>query len=265
MDYLFYHENSSVTGRELVRQLQAALGQNTLSGGVNGPDRRPQRMIRWGNRGESRFNAVGGVLNSRSALNDASNKGRSLELLTNAGISVPPAATRFDGELLVGRTETHVGGSGFYLITSQRDFDLARQHLHCTHFMAYIPTQREYRIHVFNGAVIGAGEKLMSTDGTCTSLHIRNVGTGWTFRYANIDRIPREAERAAVEAVQALGLNFGAVDLLKSTGNNLYVLEVNTAPSLVKPVEGGARREVEHGPMFNEYVTAFRNWLQTAR
>lgn len=265
MDYLFYHDNSSVTGRELVRQLQAHFGNNAISGGSNGPDRRPQRMIRWGNRGESRFNAVGGVLNKRSGLNDASNKGRSLELLTQAGISVPPAADRFDGELLVGRTETHVGGSGFFLITSQRDFDLARQHLHCTHFMAYIPTQREYRVHVFNGQVIGAGEKLMSTDGTCTSLHIRNVGTGWTFRYANIDRIPRDAERVAVEAVAALGLDFGAVDILKSTGNNFYVLEVNTAPSLVKPVEGGARREVEHGPMFNEYVAAFRNWLQTAR
>ncbi len=70
MDYLFYHDNSSVTGRELVRQLQGHFGNNAISGGTNGPDRRPQRMIRWGNRSESRFNAVGGVLNNRSALND---------------------------------------------------------------------------------------------------------------------------------------------------------------------------------------------------
>ena len=257
MDYLFYHDNSSVTGRELVRQLG-------ISGGTNGPDRRPQRIIRWGNRGDMRFNAVGGVLNRKSALNDASNKGRCLELLTNAGVNTPPAADRFNGELLVGRTEAHVGGSGFFLISSQRDFDLARQHLHCTHFMAYIPTQREYRVHVFNGAVIGAGEKLMDTQ-NCTSLHIRNVGTGWTFRYNNIDRIPRDVERVGVDAVRALGLDFGAVDVLKSINDNFYVLEVNTAPSLVKPVEGGARREVEHGPMFNEYLGAFRTWLENNR
>lgn len=255
MDYLFYHDNSSVTGRELVRQLG-------INGGTNGPDRRPQRLIRWGNRGDSRFQAVGGVLNKKSALADASNKGRCLELLTQAGINTPPAATRFDGELLVGRTEQHVGGSGFFLVTSQRDFELA-QRLHCTHFMAYIPTAREYRVHVFNGAVIGAGEKLMGDN--ATSLHIRNTGSGWTFRYSNIERIPRDVERVGVEAVQAIGLDFGAVDILKSTANNFYVLEVNTAPSLVKPVEGGARREVEVGPMFNEYLAAFRTWLQTNR
>lgn len=256
MDYIFYHDNSSVTGRAL----KDALG---INGGTAGPEARPARLIRWGNRAESRFNATGSALNKKNALNDASNKGRSLELLTAAGVNVPPAAERFEGDLLVGRTETHVGGSGFFLITCQRDFDLARNNLHCTHFMAYIPTQREYRIHVFRGAVIGGAEKLMGND--ATSLHIRNVATGWTFRYNNIDRIPRETERVAVEAVVALGLDFGAVDIIKSVNNNLYVLEVNTAPSLVKPVEGGARREVEHGPVFDAYVEAFRTWLNETR
>ena len=255
MDYLLYHANSSVTGRELVRQLG-------INGGTESPNKRPQRLIRWGNRADIRFNAVGGVLNRKSALNDASNKGRSLELLTNAGINVPPAATRFDGELLVGRTETHVGGSGFFLITSQRDFELA-QRLHCTHFMKYIPTQREYRVHVFTGTVIGAGEKLMGDE--ATSLHIRNVGTGWTFRYNNIERIPRDIERVAVDAITALGLEFGAVDVLKSINNNFYVLEVNTAPGLVAVEGNGRNREVTDGPMFQAYLDAFRNWLETAR
>ena len=254
MAYLLYCDNSSVTGRELKRVLG-------VEGGSNGPDRRPDRIIRWGNRAELRFQASvnGGVLNKKQALTDASNKGRCLELLTNAGVNTPPAATQFDGELLVGRTETHVGGSGFYLITSQRDFELAGR-LGCTHFMAYIPTQREYRIHVFKGAILGAGEKLMDTD-NCTSLHIRNVGTGWTFRYNNIERIPRDTERVAVDAVTALGLDFGAVDIIKSVNNNFYVLEVNTAPSLCKPIAGN-QHNVEHGPMFDQYVEAFRNWLQ---
>ena len=256
-DYIFYHANSSLTGKELKRVLG-------ISGGTEGPGERPHRLIRWGNRADVRFNAAGAVLNKKSALNDASNKGRCLELLTGAGVSTPPAADRFDGDLLVGRTETHVGGSGFFLITTQRDFDLARQHLGCTHFMLYIPTQRVYRVHVFNGRVIGAGEKLMATDGTCTSLHIRNVSTGWTFRYNNIDRIPREVERTASDAISCLGLDFGAVDIIKSTNNNLYVLEVNTAPSLVKQVEE-RRNQVEHGPMFDAYVDAFTNWLRNAR
>jgi hypothetical protein len=256
MDYLLYHDNSSVTGRQLVAQLG-------IHGGTASPDRRPQRLIRWGNRSEVRFNAVGGVLNSKSALNDASNKGRSLELLTAAGINVPPAATRFEGELLVGRTEAHVGGSGFFLVTSQHDFDLARDHLHCTHFMKYIPTAREYRVHVFQGRVIGTGEKLMGD--AATSLHIRNVSTGWTFRYNNVERIPQDVQNIATQATQALNLDFGAVDVLKSVNENFYVLEINTAPGLVQPVEGGRRREVTDGPMFQAYLEAFRNWLETAR
>lgn len=256
MDYILYCDNSSVTGRELKRQLN-------INGGTNGPEQKPQRIIRWGNRAEVRFQAAvaGGVLNKKNALNDASNKGRCLELLTNAGISTPPAATAFNGDLLVGRTETHIGGSGFYLITSQRDFELAGR-LGCTHFMSYIPCQREYRVHVFKGTILGAAEKLMATDGTCTSLHIRNSGSGWKFRYNNIDRIPREVERIAVEAVNSVGLDFGAVDVLKSINNNLYVLEINTAPGLVQVEGTGRDREVQDGPVFDAYVAAFRNWLQ---
>ena len=252
---MLYHTNGSVTGRELVRQLG-------ISGGTDSPNKRPQRLIRWGNRADIRFNAVGGVLNKKSALNDASNKGRALELLTNAGINVPPAATRFDGELLVGRPEAHQAGSGFFLITSQRDFELA-QRLGATHFMKYIPCQREYRIHTFLGRVLGAAEKLMQDD--ATSLVLRNRGSGWSFRYSNIDRIPHEVERIAVEATQALGLDFAGVDILKSVNNQFYVLELNSAPSLVTPTEGGRRHEVQDGPMFQAYLDAFKDWLETAR
>lgn len=255
MDYIFYSDPSSITGRAL----KDALG---INGGTQGPGERPARLIRWGSRAESRFQAAGGALNKKSALNDAANKGRSLDLLTAAGVNVPPAADRFTGDLLVGRTETHVGGSGFFLITSQRDFELASRNLHCSHFMAYIPTQREYRVHVFRGQVIGAGEKLMGEN--ATSLHIRNVATGWKFRYNNIDRIPRETERVACDAVRSLGLDFGAVDIIKSINDNLYVLEVNTAPSLVQRAEGGNRRDVDEGPVFDAYVAAFRQWLVEA-
>lgn len=253
MAYILYHDNSSVTGRELKRVL-------AIDGGTNGPDRRPDRIIRWGNRTETRFQAsiTGGILNKKSALTDASNKGRCLELLTAAGINTPPAADHFHYDLLVGRTETHVGGSGFFLISSQRDFELARDHLHCTHFMTYVPTQREYRVHVFRGRVIGVGEKLMGEN--CTSLHIRNVSTGWTFSYGR-ERTPQDVQNIGIQTVQALGLDFGACDIIKSINNNFYVLEVNTAPSLCKPVEGGARREVDHGPVFDQYVEAFRNWI----
>lgn len=247
MNYIFYHGKSSLTGKEL----KNALG---IEGGTEGPSTRPNKIIRWGNRGDLRFNASGPVLNRKEACNNASNKERALELMARANVSVPPAVTRFDGSLVVGRTDTHMQGSGLFIITCQRDFDLARDHLHCTHFMKYIPTEREYRVHVFRGQIIARSEKRMSDN--ATSLVVRNFETGWTFHY--VDSVSREIDDAALRAMSSLGLDFGAVDVIKSVNGNVYVLEVNTAPSLVKEREDHV---IERMPAFDLYVSKMRNWL----
>jgi glutathione synthase/RimK-type ligase-like ATP-grasp enzyme len=39
-------------------------------------------------------------------------------------------------------------------------------------------------------------------------------------------------ENLAVEAVDAMNLDFGAVDIIMDTDNNVFVLEVNSAPGL---------------------------------
>ena len=172
-----------------------------------------------------------------------------------AHVNVPPVADRFDGELLIGRTDTHMQGMGAFMITNQRDFDLAKNNLECSHFMRYIPTEREYRIHVFKNEVIAMSEKRMTDH--CTSLHIRNFETGWVFHY--LDGVAPEISNLAKSAVSCLGLDFGACDIIKSVSGNLYVLEVNTAPSLVKVREGSD--EVEHMPAFQKYVERIRMWI----
>jgi len=247
-DYIFYHGKSSVTGKELKRVLG-------IDGGTEGPSSRPNKVIRWGNRADMRFNASGAVLNTKAACNNASDKERALTLMAAAHVNVPPAMTRFDGNLLIGRTATHMQGNGAFLITSQRDFDLAKNSLGCSHFMVYVPTIREYRVYVFKNEVIAVSEKRMTDH--CTSLHIRNFGSGWVFHY--IDDAPDEIKAIAKAAMSCLGLDFGAVDVIKSVNNNLYVLEVNTAPSLVKIREGS--EEVEQMPAFQMYVNKFREWL----
>lgn len=251
MTYLLYHNKSSITGKELKRVLG-------IDGGTDGPSSRPDRIIRWGNRGELRFNAsvTGGVLNTKTASNNASNKQRALELMAAAYVNVPPMATRFDGEMLIGRTETHMQGNGAFMITSQRDFDLAKNTLGCTHFMAYIPTEREYRIHVFKGNVIAMSEKRMTDH--ATSLHIRNFETGWVFHY--LDNVPGDIKELAKTAVSCLGLDFGACDIIQSISGAFYVLEVNTAPSLIKTREDGT---LEPMPAFAIYVEKLRGWIRS--
>jgi len=248
MNYILYHGNSSVTGKELKRVLG-------IEGGTEGPSSRPDKIIRWGNGADMRFNASGAVLNRKDACHNAGNKRRALELMATAHVNVPPVMTRFDGNLIVGRTDSHMQGNGTFLITSQRDFDMAKNNLGCTHFMAYVPTDREYRIHVFKDEVIAMSEKRMTDH--CTSLHIRNFESGWVFRY--LDDVPADIKNLAKASVSCLGLDFGACDIIKSVNGNLYVLEVNTAPSLVKVQEGST--EVEHMPAFDIYVAKIRAWI----
>ena len=47
----------------------------------------------------------------------------------------------------------------------------------------------------------------------------------------NLKRL-EDNEIYAIRATRALGLNFGAVDIIRDINNNSFVLEVNTAPGL---------------------------------
>lgn len=101
-------------------------------------------------------------------------------------------------------------------------------------FTKYIPKIAEYRIHVFNGRVIDSQRKRKSREALANeevNPRIRNHSNGWVFTRENCT--PDGAVLAlAVSAVSALGLDFGAVDIIVSRRNIPYVLEVNTAPGL---------------------------------
>jgi glutathione synthase/RimK-type ligase-like ATP-grasp enzyme len=61
--------------------------------------------------------------------------------------------------------------------------------------------------------------------------YIKNLSNGWVYCRDGIE-IPDSIINTAKDAVRALGLDFGAVDILFRK-NVPYVLEINTAPGLV--------------------------------
>ncbi len=96
----------------------------------------------------------------------------------------------------------------------------------------------EYRVHVMNGEVILYQKKSrrLNDDGTVAtadgeSSDVRNLASNWVYRTGNLRRLER-VEQLAIEAVAALGLDFGAVDIIKDNNGDVFVLEVNTAPGL---------------------------------
>jgi carbamoylphosphate synthase large subunit len=140
--------------------------------------------------------------------------------------------------ILFGReTVTGSGGKG---IVVMRPGDYRKEGLPL--YTQYIPKEHEYRLHVVGDEVILIQQKRKENDVQQTKDQrlIRNRDNGWVFAVNNVTFFTEDhraaAEKAAVEAVKALGLDFGAVDLVMHRDNGMpYVLEVNTAPGLESP------------------------------
>lgn len=100
-------------------------------------------------------------------------------------------------------------------------------------YTQYIKKKEEYRVHVFQGKVIFQQRKARKhgVDDADVNWQVRNLAGGFIFANKDVD-IAAEGLQQAVKAVDLLGLDFGAVDLMLGIDKKFYVLEVNTACGL---------------------------------
>jgi len=112
--------------------------------------------------------------------------------------------------------------------------DVVRNRNNVDFFTSYVPTAREFRVHAFQGDILKISEKILTNEEQFQHPWVRNFENGFTFRNVNNlqPRVQQRIEAAGQEAVEALGLDFGAVDVLLGDDHNVYVLEVNTGPGL---------------------------------
>lgn len=101
-------------------------------------------------------------------------------------------------------------------------------------YVKYKKKRKEFRVHVFKGRAIDVQEKRrergVEREGDMG--FVRNRANGWVFCRDNIIE-PDDLREQSILAVKALGLDFGAVDIIwNERENKSYVLEVNTAPGL---------------------------------
>ncbi|HET7630454.1 MAG TPA: hypothetical protein VFK03_03705 [Candidatus Saccharimonadales bacterium] len=205
---IHYRRSTRPSGRALARELYQR--------GYNGPG------INFGELYEN-------CLNAPQAVRLASNKKQALYTMRSAGVPVPAlyepreAIAAAQHTPLVGRPSYHRKGRHFYLCQTPAAVPHAISR-GATHFLEYIEGAREFRVHVVNGKSIKISEKL---GGGVT----RNFEAGARFYYPEDFHHKKTLRRVAKQAVEALGLDFGAVDVLWKDGN-FFVLEVNTAPCL---------------------------------
>ena len=262
MNYIFYKRGRTAqTGRLLTRELSIR-SNRSLERGLQQPSN-VRRLIRWGESNseyEQQLNNTTHVLNGAPAISLAANKLRALEALQSADIRIPFFTTdkeiaidhMADNEVeMIGRTSSHQGGSGFTLCRNA--YNIGRDNT-SSHWMEKIDIQEEYRVHVFRGEVIGISKKTdQDVEDRITNRDARNHENGWRFVLLDIEQAQPRLKQIAIDAVAALGLDFGAVDIVLSTRpRRYYVLEVNTAACLE-----------EGSTILANYITKFREWLES--
>lgn len=224
------------------------------------------KVINWGNI-TCPYPVVGRVLNRGVAVYSASNKFESNTwfrrenipsvLVTRSGSEASEWLNR-DRRTVFLRRDFLSAGKGIRVIDPLHPVrlgDLDRQHF----YSRYYPKTHEFRVHVGGGRAIDIVEKKARHGVPRTSL-IRNHANGWVFAHENFSLNTEDLERLktlAIQAVNVLTLDFGAVDILvrrnPQTGRirGARICEVNSAPGL------------ENTATLSAYINYFREVART--
>ena len=166
------------------------------------------------------------TLNAEAARHD---KLHDLVVLESRQILIPPLEPHCDLPILA-RKSRHTRGSDIRIVLQAEEIEWYRQ-AGWDYFTEYIPWQAEYRVWIYRRQHLGTYEKVMVRPAEYTRTG-HSSHHGFAFRILESARIPRMAVEASVRSVEALGLDFGAVDVLHGKDGQFYVLEVNTAPGV---------------------------------
>lgn len=174
------------------------------------------------------------VLNHPGAVSAASNKLQAFNEMQECGVSLPKftvsaeIAAGWDSSVVVRHVLRGHAGVGVEVISAGQPLPTAPL------YTKYLGRREEYRVHVFSGAVIKTQRKALphDRDQSEDNWQVRTHPNGWIYIRQDDEE---QLSAVAIQAVAALGLDFGAVDICtKGRGDSrqVYVLEVNTAPGL---------------------------------
>lgn len=247
--YQIYSESARLLASNLRRTLGARVLRVRDVG--NFKPRYNDRILNWGNTNVPGWKNVpyNQWFNHPIAVARSANKISTFDKLAEKGISCVRYTSNQNtvqnwldqGRIVFARTiiNSH-GGRGIHVIRSGERIVTAPL------FTLYQRKDQEFRIHVFRGKTIDVTEKRRSLEFEQSDNQklIRNHENGWVFCHDGIS-IPQHALLLGLQTVQALELDFGAVDIISDHGT-CYVLEVNTAPGI-------------EGTTLNQYVIAITN------
>ena len=205
----------------------------------------PRLVINWGDMPDPAMHPGGRLINKRANRNVAANKLAAYAAFTAAGVNVPKHFMSADSVMawraeqqaasrpiiLARSTATGSGGQG---ITVVRYNEPVPEALYYTEYKRKIA---EYRVHVIAGKAVAVQQKraMDGRDFSTDARLIRNHENGWVFAVGNLDAYKDQVAAVGVHAAAALGLDLAAVDIIRNSSGDIFVLEANTKPGLESP------------------------------
>jgi hypothetical protein len=179
------------------------------------------------------------TLNSRAG---RQNKYEELVKLDDAGVRTIPFS-RSVADLappIFGRKFHHTRGNDIFVYQVK---PLLRGDRLSDYYTQLVVKQREFRTWVYRGKHLATYEKVLDypqrNGRRGRNKEVWNWSNGYAYHFVRPEEVGDRLKQLAIDAVEALDLDFGAVDVVVGrTGH--YVLEVNTAPG----TQGEARQGI---------------------
>ena len=234
---ILYSNKSSKTGKDLLRKF-STVATKAIKKRTN-KRFRADLVLRWGSTETFPRLTSRVELNTLEATNNASDKLVMMQKLTAAGISTPDIMFNPNQPIPQG-AEGYLSDLNEYRNEEGKFYVRgANQEIRYTdtirpgdlYVSRPIPNKRrEYRVHVFNSQILEIYEKVPREGADSRICKAHNCN--FKLRDKNNCRLSAADQQMCIDAVNALGLTFGGVDLGRTKDKESFVLEVNSAPSL---------------------------------
>ena len=231
--YISFNSRTGKTARNLRSVLAKKMPQHEVRRIRRGKRflKRADVLLQWGDASSNPQVEPSITMNKRLA--NASNKLQMIRKLKEGNISTPEFVESTDGTYTMPVFIRNCNDQVEF-----RDFAISGDR----YATAPIDKVNEYRVHIFMGKLVGVYKK------------IPNEGEEGIIRKnsnCHFSRIEEPSDRIgklAIEATRVLELDFSGVDILEDIEGNLFVNEVNSAPSLNNP------NLERFGELFKDYI-----------
>lgn len=249
--FVRHAKRSGPSGRKIAEVLRSYLPLHNIEAGRVVRYQNPDVIINWG--GGTTIPVYDSVIfNQPANIMLSSDKISAFRKLEEAGISVPYwddislwrngfpqtwSNTGFDIRFPV-LVRKRYGKRGLGIEYCESYLQVMR-FLHTHDFVSeFIEKKYEFRVHVAFGEAVKLSQKVFDpTKGKRYQNRVWNHKRGFVFKNPRDNVSPDLLERVkqfGIASIEAVGLDFGAVDIICNEDEVIFVLETNTAPGLIQ-------------------------------